>query len=322
MKRRPAPKHRAPRTAPRGAARAATLLTAAALVVPVLTAAPSSAAPSAGSLAANPAASGFRADHLTVTRYVTTSANVRSGPGLGYRVVGSAARGSKVTGTWSSNGWLKIGSGRYISGSLLSSSSSTSSSSTSSSTTVVRYANVASANARSGPSTGYSIVDTHPRGTRLTGTLTSNGWLKVGYRHYVSSAVLSRSAPSTSTGTTSTASYSGSSLSSDRIIAEATKYLGIMYVWAGSTPAGFDCSGYTQYVFSRLGVSLPRTVAGQRSATSYVSTPRPGDLVFWGTYHVAIYAGNGYIYDSGKPGLPVQKRKMFSGVTSFGRVNG
>lgn len=107
------------------------------------------------------------------------------------------------------------------------------------------------------------------------------------------------------------------------VLAHAAQYTGIAYQYGGSSPAtGFDCSGYTQYVFSKVGIRLPRTAEAQRRMATRVSQPRPGDLVFWGApaYHMAIYAGDGMIYDSGRSGLTSQKRKMFSGVTSFGRV--
>lgn len=115
---------------------------------------------------------------------------------------------------------------------------------------------------------------------------------------------------------------SGSS-SSSGVLGYAAQYTGIMYSWGGTSPStGFDCSGYTQYVYAKVGIDLPRTAEAQRQATTPVSEPRPGDMVFWGApaWHNAIYAGNGMIYDSGKAGIPSQKRKMFSGVTSYGRV--
>lgn len=118
-------------------------------------------------------------------------------------------------------------------------------------------------------------------------------------------------------------SRSAPSSSGSSVLAYAQRYTGIMYSWGGTSPStGFDCSGYIQYVFAKAGIKLPRTAEQQRQATTRVSQPRPGDLVFWGApaYHNAIYAGNGMIYDSGKPGIPTQKRKMFSGVTSYGRV--
>lgn len=125
-----------------------------------------------------------------------------------------------------------------------------------------------------------------------------------------------QSSSSRSSGRTAAPSASG-------VLGYAQQYTGIMYSWGGTSPStGFDCSGYIQYVFNKAGISLPRTAEQQRQATTPVSTPQPGDLVFWGApaYHNAIYAGNGMIYDSGKPGIPTQKRKMFSGVTSYGRV--
>ena len=121
----------------------------------------------------------------------------------------------------------------------------------------------------------------------------------------------------------SRSSSRSSSSSSSGVLRYAQQYTGIMYSWGGTSPStGFDCSGYTQYVYAKVGVDLPRTAEAQRQATTPVSEPRPGDMVFWGApaWHNAIYAGDGMIYDSGKPGIPTQKRKMFSGVTSYGRV--
>ncbi|MGB3762715.1 MAG: NlpC/P60 family protein, partial [Ornithinimicrobium sp.] len=106
------------------------------------------------------------------------------------------------------------------------------------------------------------------------------------------------------------------------VLGVAAQYSGIMYRYGGTTPAGFDCSGYTSYVYRQVGVSLPRTAEGQRQATTRVSNPQPGDLVFFGSpaYHVGIYAGNGMMYDSGKPGIPSQLRSVFGGVSGYGRV--
>lgn len=156
----------------------------------------------------------------------------------------------------------------------------------------------------------------------IVGPITS---AEMGLRSSSSSSSSSRSDSSSSRSSSrssSSSSYSSSSYSSGGIVGQAQSYLGIMYRWGGSSPAGFDCSGFTQYVYGRAGISIPRTTSAQQQATYRVSSPRPGDLVFWGypAYHVAIYAGDGMIYDSGKPGLPSQKRAMFSGSKSFGRI--
>ena len=89
----------------------------------------------------------------------------------------------------------------------------------------------------------------------------------------------------------------------------------------GSSPAGFDCSGFTMYVFGKAGISLPRTAAAQQAAVTPVSDPQPGDLVFFGSpaWHVGIYAGNGMMWDSPRTGSVVSKRPVFGGVSGYGR---
>ncbi|MBW8172198.1 C40 family peptidase, partial [Ornithinimicrobium sp. Arc0846-15] len=148
-------------------------------------------------------------------------------------------------------------------------------------------------------------------------------WLKMSNGRYISSVILTSSRPQSSASRDDVSSGGSSSVSSNAVLREAEKYFGIMYLWGGETPAGFDCSGYTQYVHAQLGISLPRTAAQQQAFATPVSNPQPGDLVFWGSpaWHVAIYAGDGMIYDSGRAGIPVQKRNMFSGVTGYGSVN-
>lgn len=81
------------------------------------------------------------------------------------------------------------------------------------------------------------------------------------------------------------------------VMTEAKKYIGTPYLWGGSAPSGFDCSGFTSYVFNKVGITIPRTAATQWSGLKTVSAPQPGDLVFFETYapgptHVGIYLGN------------------------------
>ena len=95
----------------------------------------------------------------------------------------------------------------------------------------------------------------------------------------------------------------------EQIVATAMKYLGVPYVWGGTTPYGFDCSGLVQYVYAENGISIPRVTYTQQAAATPVSFDdlQPGDLVFWGysAYHVGIYIGNGQYIHSPSPGKSV-----------------
>lgn len=95
---------------------------------------------------------------------------------------------------------------------------------------------------------------------------------------------------------------------------------GSPYAYGGTTPRGFDCSGFTQYCFeTALGMELPRTAADQAALGESVSMDalQPGDLLFWGSgsgiYHVGIYVEGGtYIHAAGSgKGVKVQSMEYF-----------
>lgn len=100
------------------------------------------------------------------------------------------------------------------------------------------------------------------------------------------------------------------------VINEAKKYIGVPYVWGGSTPAGFDCSGLVNYVFNKVGVSVPRTVATLWAGEKPVSAPNPGDLVFFdinqtGTAtHVGIYTGDNKFIHAGSTGVSISDMSL------------
>lgn len=113
--------------------------------------------------------------------------------------------------------------------------------------------------------------------------------------------VLNVKAP-VSGGTTAAPTQNKSSKAS-ALIAEAQKYIGVPYVWGGSTPSGFDCSGFINYSFSKVGLSISRTVATMWSSGTAVSTPEVGDIVFYettsGPSHAGIYMGNNKFIHAG-----------------------
>lgn len=96
------------------------------------------------------------------------------------------------------------------------------------------------------------------------------------------------------------------------ILATGRRYFGVPYRWGGTSPRGFDCSGYVQYVYRQHGISLPRTSGAQKAAGRRVSAKnaRPGDLV-WKPGHIGIYAGGGYMYHAPRTGKTVRKQKIW-----------
>jgi peptidoglycan DL-endopeptidase CwlO len=103
------------------------------------------------------------------------------------------------------------------------------------------------------------------------------------------------------------------------VVGIAMQYLGIPYVYGGSTPAGFDCSGFTMYVFAQVGVSLPHNAAAQYGSGTPVdrSQLQAGDLVFFnGLGHVGIYIGGGSFIHSPHTGDVVKISTMSGWYTS------
>ena len=139
----------------------------------------------------------------------------------------------------------------------------------------------------------------------------------------VTRAIANRTSSTKSKATASRSStrYSNPAQSASGVVNIARGLLGIPYVYGGSTPAGFDCSGFTSYVYRKAGISIPRTASAQQRAATRVSNPKPGDLVFFGSpaYHVGIYTGPGMMIDSPRSGKSTSERAIFSGVSGYGR---
>ena len=134
------------------------------------------------------------------------------------------------------------------------------------------------------------------------------------------SASSSASASQAPASNTSSVSVSGGSIASN-----AAKYIGVPYVYGGTSPSGFDCSGLIYYAAKEAGINLPRTSQAQSTIGSYVSVSdlQAGDLVFWGgvgsAYHVGIYIGGGQYLHAPAPGQSVTIQSMAYFAPSFGR---
>ena len=118
-----------------------------------------------------------------------------------------------------------------------------------------------------------------------------------------------------------TAPVGAPAASTSGVLGVAASLAGIYYIYGGTSTAGFDCSGFTQYVFAKMGINIPRTAEEQRQGVTAVSNPQPGDLVFFGSpaYHVGIYAGNGMMWDSPHTGAAVALRAVWSSSPTYGR---
>ncbi len=204
-----------------------------------------------------------------------------------------------------------------------------------------QYVNSTTVNVRQEANTSSTIVTTVALNTEVQVYSEENGWSKVKVNNvegYISSSLLSNNkqetsrSQSTSRRTSSTkttkntasqatvqttnvpASGNGSS-----IVATAKQYLGSKYTYGGSSPStGFDCSGFTSYVFKQHGISLNRTAAAQYSNGVAVSRAnlQPGDLVMFGKSginHVAIYIGGGQIIHASTPSTGVRIDSLGTG---------
>lgn len=105
------------------------------------------------------------------------------------------------------------------------------------------------------------------------------------------------------------------------VISIASRYVGVPYVSGGSSPSGFDCSGFTAYVFGQLGYSLPHSSSAQAGYGTQVpaSEAQPGDLM-WTPGHVSIYAGGNTMIDASKPGTVVDFRTIWQSNPTFIRI--
>jgi len=111
------------------------------------------------------------------------------------------------------------------------------------------------------------------------------------------------------------------SVAGNAVLEIAARYVGVPYVSGGASPDGFDCSGFVQYVYAQLGISLPRSSGDYYNVGVRVTEPLPGDIIV-SPGHVGIYAGDNLQIDSPRPGKTIQFRAIWQSNPTYVRVTG
>ncbi|PGE36883.1 peptidase P60 [Bacillus toyonensis] len=250
-----------------------------------------------------------------------SSLNVRTGPSTSHTVLGSVNKGKTVQVVGEVQDWFKInfnGGTGYVSkdfvtkgGSAVSNETQKPTTNNNNTTTVQTggsyVVNTGALKVRTGPATYNAVIGGVTNGKVLNVTGAENGWYKInhnGHTGYVSADYVKFVKGGVTGGNQGsnqvqkpTAPTGGDTSS---IAGFARSLNGSPYRTAGTTPAGFDCSGFIHYVLNQTGHKGARqTVAGYWSSKTKTSNPQPGDLVYFqntyksGPSHMGVYLGNG-----------------------------
>lgn len=235
--------------------------------------------------------------------------NVRSGAGLNSKIIASLNKNDRVIYLGYSNGWYRIrltnGKEGWIYGKYAKMQNPVGSVSRG---VIERKAFIKASNVnmRSGSSIKSKVIATLEKGQPVTVKGQRDGWFNVvlsdGRAGWVYGTYVSMSIEAASRGSVERVN----GVNGQKIVEYAKNFLGTRYVYGGSSPSGFDCSGFTSYVYRHFGISLPRTADEQGSHGIYVSRNDliPGDLVFFATNgsrginHAGIYIGDNHFIHS------------------------
>ena len=218
--------------------------------------------------------------------------NFRAEPATSSDIIGKFAEGTEVEVVSVANGWCEVvynGTTGYVSADYVEVNGETMSQPKG----IVVGSCV---NVRSGPSTNHGIVTKVYAGAIVEILGEADGWCYISYNGYTGYLCDDY-----------VREYKGATTSAigEQVVALAMSYLGVPYAWGGASPSGFDCSGFTLYIYKQFGYSLPHSASSQWYNTGeYVerSDLQPGDIVLFADpartngkacSHVGIYIGNG-----------------------------
>ena len=202
------------------------------------------------------------------------------------------------------NGWYQIsheGTTGYVSGDYLIVAQAEAASLAVQSAPVYLQVTEGPLNVRSGPGTDYEKVDSLAAGQVVKGVLLDSGWYQID-QGYISADYAAE------------VDLSSSAALGQQIADFALQFVGYPYVYGGSSPSGFDCSGFTSYVYKQFGCSINRTASNQLDNGYAVDRAnlQPGDLVMFCQYgstkrasHVGLYIGNNQYVHASTPGVGV-----------------